>query len=372
MITTDKTKDEPLLVNLIDKEQFIFLRGILKNLSFKRGFKTAEIFLKDPNTRELIKVLHTGNQMKELWKSSRFAVRGGYIDKAVRQKSIVVFTPSEDMNLSPAAKAAQIERIACFPLKEKESSVFGVLCLASASAESFKENELNWLNTFCTVVSFLITRETQHSLQERIAILKERERIGMDLHDGIIQALYATGLNLQNISIHLGEDKADTNQRLNQAIQALDDAIRNIRAYILDLRPRQLQSENLLQGIHSLVREFRANTLVEVELEGEEKEVEKLPSINAMALFHIFQEALANIAKHAEARKVNIRLSRVDERVMLRVSDDGVGFNPAKVGQHIGHGLSNMQTRAQNVGGGIEIISIRKQGTTILAWVPIS
>jgi len=204
------------------------------------------------------------------------------------------------------------------------------------------------------------------------AVLKERERIGMDLHDGIIQALYGIGLNLQNTRMHLGEDGQATSDRLNQSTQALDAAIRNIRAYILNLRPRQLQDENLLVGMQGLIREFQANTLVDVELQGEEEVVDGLPANNGMALFHIFQEALANIARHANATKVNVRVWRVDQRVMLRVSDDGVGFDSARMEQRIGHGLANMQTRAQNANGGIEIISIRKQGTTILAWVPFN
>jgi two-component system sensor histidine kinase DevS len=204
------------------------------------------------------------------------------------------------------------------------------------------------------------------------AILQERERIGMDLHDGIIQALYGIGLNLQNTRMHLGENQQATDEHLNQATQALDAAIGNIRAYILNLRPRQLQDENLLMGMRGLIREFEANTLVEVQLQGEDEEVASLPAINAMALFHIFQEALANIARHADATKVNVRVWRVDQRVMLRVSDDGVGFDSTRVAKRIGHGLANMQTRAQNTGGGIEFISIRKQGTTILAWVPLN
>jgi two-component system sensor histidine kinase DevS len=206
----------------------------------------------------------------------------------------------------------------------------------------------------------------------QIAILTERERIGMDLHDGIIQALYGIGLNLQNTRIHLGEDHQITDERLNQATQELDDAIRNIRAYILNLRPRQLQNENLMVGMRGLIREFQANTLVEVELQGTEEEASSLPAINAMALFHIFQEALANIARHAGATKVNVRVWRVDQRVMLRVSDDGVGFDSTRIEQRTGHGLANMQTRAKNVSGGLEVISIRKQGTMILAWVPLN
>lgn len=203
------------------------------------------------------------------------------------------------------------------------------------------------------------------------AILQERERIGMDLHDGIIQSLYGIGLNLQSVRMHLGEDAQATDERLNQALQALDAAIRNIRVYILNLRPRRLQEKNLLAGMRGLMREFQANTLLEVELEGKEEDAAGLSRENAMALFHIFQEALANIARHAGAARVQIRLWRVDQRVMLRVSDDGVGFDTGHVEGGFGHGLANMQTRAENVNGGLEIISIRKQGTTILAWVPI-
>jgi two-component system sensor histidine kinase DevS len=216
------------------------------------------------------------------------------------------------------------------------------------------------------------TAAASTTLETRIqsAILQERERIGMDLHDGIIQSLYGIGLNLQDTRIHLGEDDQVTNERLNQATQALDGAIRNIRAYILNLRPRQLQNENLLVGMRGLIREFEANTMIEVDLKGDEAQVVNLPPDNAMALFHIFQEALANIARHADAAKVNVRVWLVENRVMLRVNDDGVGFDSARVEQRIGHGLANMQTRAQNVNGGLEVISIRKQGTTILAWVP--
>ena len=218
------------------------------------------------------------------------------------------------------------------------------------------------------------TTEIPPAEDERIqnAILMERERIGMDLHDGIIQSLYAIGLNLQNTRMHLSEDPQAAEERLAGAIKALDEAIHNIRTYILDLRPRRLHNENLLRGMRSLIREFRANTLLEVELQGSEDQLHELPQANAMALFHIFQEALANIAKHASASKVTVRVWLVDERVMLRVSDDGVGFDPAKVDMHIGHGLANMKLRAEHAGGGLEIISIRKQGTTILAWAPLN
>jgi signal transduction histidine kinase len=107
-----------------------------------------------------------------------------------------------------------------------------------------------------------------------------------------------------------------------------------------------------------------------VGLEKDLKDVNILPDENAEILFHICQEALANVAKHAKATRVNIRIWETPQRVMLKVSDDGVGFDLAKINQRLGHGLSNMTTRAENAGGGIEVISIRHQGTTVLAWVP--
>jgi signal transduction histidine kinase len=159
-------------------------------------------------------------------------------------------------------------------------------------------------------------------------------------------------------------------QHIDDALDAINDSIRDIRAYILDLRPRQLRNQDLYMGIESLIREFRANTLVDVELEKDIKHIERIPDESSDILFHVCQEALANIAKHAKATKVNVRLWETSQRVMLKVNDDGVGFDLAKINQRLGHGLSNMNTRVETVGGGIEIISIRHQGTTVLAWVP--
>jgi two-component system sensor histidine kinase DevS len=89
-----------------------------------------------------------------------------------------------------------------------------------------------------------------------------------------------------------------------------------------------------------------------------------------MALFHICQEALANIAKHAKAKQVNISLWSTEERVLMEIHDNGRGFEMEKMNAAIGHGLANMQTRARAVGGDVDISSVVGEGTTVLAWVP--
>jgi signal transduction histidine kinase len=211
------------------------------------------------------------------------------------------------------------------------------------------------------------------NLQDRrLAVLEERERIGMDLHDGIIQSIYAVGLTLEHARLLMKENPEQSTKRIEQAITDLNTTIRDIRAYILDLRPRQLHNEDLMNGITRLVAEFRANTLLEVTLQGPNEDISHLPKNQAISMFHICQEALANIAKHAHAHHVDMVVWTTNDRLLLEIRDDGVGFNSEATKATIGHGLSNMETRVTNAGGEVDITSEPGKGTSILAWVPFS
>jgi signal transduction histidine kinase len=248
--------------------------------------------------------------------------------------------------------------------------IYGVACLAHTRRNMLTDQEMTFFQSIMEELASMVAYEI-YNQQARIQIItEERERIGMDLHDGIIQSLYGIGLSLENSRLSLSQGKTNGVQQIEKALEALQSAIADIRAYILDLRPKQLRHSNMLEGMRSLIREFRANTMVEVSLEGSPDDVEGLARPQIDALYHIFQEALSNTAKHAKATKVTVRLWRTDERVMLKVSDDGTGFDTPRPGGRIGHGLTNMQARAEAAGGGMEVISIRKQGTTLLAWVP--
>jgi signal transduction histidine kinase len=127
-----------------------------------------------------------------------------------------------------------------------------------------------------------------------------------------------------------------------------------------------------MEGIRRLVQEFRANTLLSVNLQGSEEDMATIPDTQALALFHICQEALASIAKHARARTIAVTLGKATDRYLMEVADDGQGFDVEKMRLTIGHGLANMQTRARNVGGDVDFSSEPGAGTTILAWVPAS
>jgi len=235
---------------------------------------------------------------------------------------------------------------------------------------AFSEQDQQLLEMFATQAAIAIKNAQFHRQSQQLTLLQERDRFGMDLHDGIIQSIYGVGLSLESALHSFEEDPEDAKRRVHHSIESLNQAIRDLRAYILDLRPRQMGSEGLMSGLNRLITEFRANTLATVQLTGTDHELQELPQPRSMALFHIGQEALANIAKHARATQVDISLWCTDERVLMEIRDNGKGFEMEKMNATIGHGLANMQTRARSVGGDVDISSVVGEGTTVLAWVP--
>jgi two-component system, NarL family, sensor histidine kinase DevS len=237
-------------------------------------------------------------------------------------------------------------------------------------APEFNADDEKIIQMLATYAAAAIQNARLHENARRLAVLEERERIGMDLHDGIIQSIYGVGLSLESALHSFEDDPRDAKTRVQHSIESLNQAIRDLRAYILDLRPRQMGNEGLLSGLNRLISEFRANTLATVQLSGTDGELKDLPQMYSMVLFHICQEALANIAKHAKAKQVEISIWSTDERVLMEIHDNGKGFEMEKMSVTIGHGLANMQTRARSVGGDVDISSVIDEGTTVLAWVP--
>lgn len=211
-----------------------------------------------------------------------------------------------------------------------------------------------------------------HQNARRLAILEERDRIGMDLHDGIIQSIYGVGLALDYARMEVESNPHKALLKVEQAIEGLNSTIRDIRTYIMDLRPRQFRGENLQESLQRLIDETHANTRLKIILTVPEERSLILPTVVATALFHICQEALANIAKHSQAKQAKINLWTAPGRVLLDITDNGVGFDLSRISMALGHGLSNMVTRARKVGGDIEINSEPGKGTSILAWAPLN
>jgi signal transduction histidine kinase len=317
-------------------------------------------------------VLHQGESVKTIWKQERFNLKESLIGRTARSghPSIVGIPYRHDPFLrNQALIDAGIRQLACFPLTSR-SEVLGVLSIALVKEDPLDAMDKQLLTSIASWVGTTIENVHLNIQGRRLAVLEERERIGMDLHDGIIQSIYAVGLTLEHARLLLNEEPEQSRARINQSIEDLNSTIRDLRAFIMDMRPRQLYEENLMHGLQRLVNEFQANSLVEATLSGPSEGLEHLPDHLALVLFHICQEALANVAKHAQANKVEVMVWATADRVLMEIHDDGRGFDPGKIQRTLGHGISNMQTRARNVGGDLEITTEPGAGTTIMTWVP--
>ena len=331
----------------------------------------GEIFLLEEDKQTLRMVLHRGQAAEVFWTRNLFRVGEGYVGRAA-ETGVPLVSPdlrTDSAFMRDEVVKAGFRQLTCLPLRSGES-VMGVLNIFSFQTRQYEERSLQLLTAVCNWAGLAIENAHLHTDARRLAVLEERDRIGMDLHDGIIQSIYGVGLALEGIYHTIEEDPRDAKQRIQKAIDGLNQAIRDIRAYILDLRPRQLGNDGLLAGIRRLVTEYRANTFSEVDFVAPRSDLKELPHSHSLALFHICQEALANTAKHAGAKKVHVSVWVTSDRVLLEVRDDGRGFHIEKMATTIGHGLSNMQTRARAVGGEVDIVSASNEGTTILAWVP--
>jgi signal transduction histidine kinase len=200
--------------------------------------------------------------------------------------------------------------------------------------------------------------------QRRLALLEDRERIGMELHDGAIQSLYAVGLGLEAVSQVLERSPALARERLVQARDQVNATMREVRNYVFDLRPDTFQQHGLAAGMAALARELEINTLVDVELDVAEEAKGSFSPERANEIFQVAREALANISRHACATRVWVVLRPSPAGWVLRVTDNGVGLDPTRA-HEAGFGLRNMHERARRLGAILTISQLSKGGTQV-------
>jgi two-component system, NarL family, sensor histidine kinase DevS len=202
-----------------------------------------------------------------------------------------------------------------------------------------------------------------------LTVMEERERIGRDLHDGIIQQLYGIGLSLEDVPDLMDEDASEAALRVEGAIDALHGSIRDLRAFVFGLRPEIVEGSTLTAGIAALADAFRHNTLITPKLVL--SEVISDDDGLANELLAVTSEALSNIARHARASAVTVSLDIERGDIVLRISDDGIGLPEDGRGTAGHHGLTNMRERARRLGGRLEIDSRPGLGTAIAARIPV-
>jgi two-component system sensor histidine kinase DevS len=335
------------------------------------GMDAGEVYLLDESSGELRLAANRGIEANSLESIPRFNIGEGFPGVVVETGQPITTTDlaSERSYLRTEVIEAGFKSYACIPIRLK-GAVIGTLGLASKHLHSFSTRDLSLLEAIGHQVGVAVENARLYEEIERLAISEERSRIGMDLHDGVIQSIYAVGLTLETTRLLMVSDPGQAQELLDKAVEGLNDAIRDIRNFILDLRPHRFEGD-LAQGLSRLVREFRANAMVEVDVEADNQQLHDLPAPQARALFLSAQEALANIARHARASHVQLSVEQADGRLVMQVEDDGLGFDLARQRQTVGHGLANMQARAEELGGTFTIDSQPGRGTSVFVNLPL-
>jgi signal transduction histidine kinase len=257
---------------------------------------------------------------------------------------------------------------------EALGQVFGNIYLTDKhGATEFTQDDEDALVVLATqagvaVENARLYEETQRAQEElaRLELLEERERIAKELHDGVIQALFAVGMGLQGTAAMV--DDAEIARRIEHATEEVDRAIRDLRNYIFGLRPGILADRQLDQALQQLAAEFQERTDVLTIVEVDAAVAAELAS-RASDVVQLVREALSNVGRHADATSCRISLRRADGGAMIEIDDDGQGFDPGLPSS--GMGMGNLRERATSLGGELSITSVMGEGTTIRAVLPL-
>jgi signal transduction histidine kinase len=237
-------------------------------------------------------------------------------------------------------------------------------------AAEFSEEDQALVEMFALHAGIAIENARLHEQVGRLAVVDERDRISRDLHDSVIQAIYAQTLTLDDVPDLMAEDPAEAERRVDSAIDALHAVIRDIRNFIFGLRPVLLEGGSLADGIQHLAAELRRGGVdVAVSL-PDDGAVDDLPIEVVAELLALGREALSNIARHAAADNASVTLAADDRQVRLELTDDGRGFDPGQSTEGGHHGLDNMRSRARVIGAALEVVSAPGSGTRIIVALP--
>ena len=257
------------------------------------------------------------------------------------------------------------------PVTSRGRSVGNFYLTDKTGAPEFTADDERLVELFALHAGIAIDNARLHQQAADLAIVQERDRIGRDLHDGIIQSIYAVSLSLEDIPELMASSPSEAEERVDTAIDSLHASIRELRNFIYGLRPETFDGADVPAGIVALTEQFRYNTLIEIDTDVDAAAARGLSAEHGAELLQLVRESLSNAARHSKARHLVVTFRPEDEGPTLVVADDGVGFDesaPVAAGHQ---GLANMKARAEGIGASLRIESAAGEGTRIIVALPV-
>jgi signal transduction histidine kinase len=253
------------------------------------------------------------------------------------------------------------------PLMAKEKTV-GAIDLGGHEIRQVTAEEMSMLSAIGHQIGVAVVNARLYEQAQQLAVIQERNRLARDLHDSVMQALYGVTLYAEAASRQLRRGEGDlARDHLSEIRDTAEEALREMRVLIFELRPPILKREGLAAALQARLDSVEARvglvTSLEVECHGRlSVEVEEV-------LYRVALEALNNALKHAHADQVSVRLLQHNGTVVLEIQDDGMGFEPTTARECGGFGLRGMEERVADLGGNMQVHSHRGEGTRIVVEV---
>lgn len=257
------------------------------------------------------------------------------------------------------------------PIKYRGKQLGNLYLCDRLDGQPFDDNDEQMISLLASHAAIAIENARLHEELQTIALRSERDRIGMELHDGVIQSIYAVGMKLEILRIHF-EFSPEHERQYQSILSDLNQIIEDIRSYIRNLLSARDEQATLKQKIENLVAHFQDFSGVQVNVNIAD-ELPLLTDIQRHNMMQILREALANVAKHAHASKVDLTVTEKEKEIRLVVSDNGKGFDPIIIdSERSQFGLRNMEQRARRINSRLQIQSNPGIGTTIILQIPTS
>lgn len=246
--------------------------------------------------------------------------------------------------------------------------LFGMLYMCDRmDGEPFTEQDAWLVETLAGYAALAIAGSVLAMQKQRLTLLEERERIGMALHDGVIQSLYAVGMQLELMRT------VDTNvpsSELRPIVNTLNDIIEDIRSYILNLKAQNYHQKTIRQCLQEIVVRLLVPEKVTVHIDAPDEFPPFTPSAFE-GICAIVNEAMSNALRHSNASLITLTAKQLGHDFMISVVDNGDGFALSDLQDHQGLGLHNIKQRAYLQGGSVTIESQPQRGTSVTLHIPV-
>jgi len=361
--------------SIVNLDELLAYVGNLLRQTFH--FYNVNIFLFEPDSGKLmLKTLHFSGQKNVIPVGVPLEMdENSIVGRAAKSGEYVLI---KDLEVEPGVKKSDDENATrselAVPVK-MGGRVLGVLDIESIEVDGFDENDIFTAQTLADQLAVAIDNARLYQETKHMAVTEERNRMAREIHDTLAQGFTGIILQLEATEQALGDDiNPDAQKHLNQARSLARRSLQEARRSVWNLSPQALEQRRLDEAIRHEVERFKQDHGVNAifELFGEKRD---LPPEAGTALFRICQEALTNIAKHAQASEVEVTLSFEDSQVELAIKDNGVGFEIDQDGKPVkggGFGLISMRERALGQKGKFEVVSEKGEGTIIRVAIPLA